>query len=485
MPTMDSLPASVIPCDEVALVDAAILREGELEPLMERAGAALAARAIALAPSGALLVAVGPGNNGGDGLVAARLLAEAGRSVSVLAIGGPPRTALAQQQWQRLPASIARLAAPPTTAPALWIDAVLGAGRRGPLRDELLQVLSVLARLSAPCLAADRVTGQGHPECVPKQVETLCFGLAKQEVVDSPASGRVSVADIGLAERHWAEITPVCLQRFPRHDPDGHKGRHGELLIIGGGPFPGALELACRAAVRSGCDLVRSWTTDGPPLPPTVVVHRQEGPALAPGDADALAALLVRAKAVLIGPGLGRQISAVDAARQAFALAVDLGVPVVVDADGIDACAAQIREHPADENVPLLLTPHGGERQNLLGRGSGWAAVHAFARPNRVVLAKGRVDLVSDGRRWQRHHGGNPRMTVGGTGDVLAGLAAGLLARGCTPFDAARLAVWWTCAAADGLWASDGPCYDALDVIAALPATLRMGLQSQGRWPPI
>jgi NAD(P)H-hydrate epimerase len=111
--------------------------------------------------------------------------------------------------------------------------------------------------------------------------------------------------------------------------------------------------------------------------------------------------------------------------------------------------------------------------------------VHAFARRDRVVLAKGPVDLVSDGRRWQRNPRGNPRMAVGGTGDCLAGLCAGLMARGCTPFDAARLAVLWLTMTADRRWAVEGPCYLPEDLVADLPAVLRDLLTPLDRWPPV
>jgi len=101
------------------------------------------------------------------------------------------------------------------------------------------------------------------------------------------------------------------------------------------------------------------------------------------------------------------------------------------------------------------------------------------------MLGKGVVDLVTDGRRWQRNPRGNPRMAVGGTGDVLAGLTAGLIARGASPFDASRMAVLWITTAADRLWLEQGPCYDADTVIAALPATLRDLLRPLGMWPPM
>jgi hydroxyethylthiazole kinase-like uncharacterized protein yjeF len=258
------------------------------------------------------------------------------------------------------------------------------------------------------------------------------------------------------------------------------------LLVIGGGPFPGALELACRAATMTGCDLVRAWTCDGPILPPTILQHRMSGPILATASAGELTPYAVRAGAVLIGNGLGRDPRAVEAALQAASLCLEMGVPLVLDADGIPACVELLSGAPA--GAPCLLTPHRGEARNLLGLASmaDEEQLHAWASVRRVLLAKAPVDLVSDGWRWQRNRRGNPRLAVGGTGDVLAGLSAGLLARGCTPYDAARIAVLWLTEAGDELWLERGPCWDALDLIARLPATLRRLFGLAGLpWPPL
>ena len=192
----------------------------------------------------------------------------------------------------------------------------------------------------------------------------------------------------------------------------------------------------------------------------------------------------MRASALLIGPGLGRDPGCPEAARQAFSLARDLGVPTVIDADGIAALTHDLREMEASP-VPVVVTPHRAEARNLLGGEPDDHAVHAFARPDRVILRKGAVDLVSNGRRWQRNEHGNPRMAVGGTGDLLAGLTAGLLARGLTPFDAARLAVFWLTDTADGLWAEQGPCYLPEEILPRLGPTLRRHMEALGSWPPV
>lgn len=477
------LPPPLLPLAETALMDeAAVALGADLGVLMENAGAAVARIATGRTPAGPVLVACGGGNNGGDGYVCARLLAEAGRTVAVWPVA-PPASPLCRAAAESLPPTVARLQEPPETAPALVVDALLGAGAHGAPREPMATALRILATLGAPILAIDVPSGLGSPLCLPAAL-TVCLQAAKAELLAQGAPGEFATVDIGVPPAAWQEVQPVCFRRFPPLLRHGHKGMHGEVLVVGGGAFPGALAFACQAAVRTGCDLVRAWTAEGPPLPPTVVAHRQFGAILAPADPGHLTPLLARASAVLLGPGLGRDGASIEAARQAFGLAWEMGVPLVVDADGIAACADLLRDLPAGGG-PVLITPHRGEARTLLGHDPDEEALHAFARPDRVLLAKGPVDLITDGRRWQRNPRGNPRMAVGGTGDVLAGLAAGLLARGCVPFDAARLAVLWATMAGDCLWAEQGPCYDALDLIDALPATLRSLLEPLGMWPPV
>lgn len=480
MPLM-VLPAPVVPMDEVSLIDeAAIALGGDLARLMENAGIALAREATRLAPSGRIVILCGPGNNGGDGYVCARVLHQQGRQVGVWAVTAPA-SPLCRQQADALPAGVTPLTDVPDDA-ALVIDAMLGAGTHGEPREPIAGAIRRLRAARLPVLAADVPSGLGSSLVAPA-VLTVCFQAAKGELLGQPGLGEFKTVDIGIPPAAWMEVQPACLRRFPRHKRHGHKGHHGELLVVGGGAFPGALEFACRAGMMSGCDMVRAWTAEGPPLPPTIVVHRQEGPHLYRAAPEELTPLLVRAGAVLIGCGMGRSGGAHDAAHQAFSLAIDMGIPVIVDADALAILAEAIRDlKPGDHQ--LLLTPHRSEARNLIGS-SDDETIHAFARRDRVVLAKAPVDLITDGRRWQRNPRGNPRMAMGGTGDVLAGLAAGLMARGNTAFDAARMAVMWECIAADELWQEQGPCYDTLQLLAHLPVTLRRLMEPLGLWPPV
>jgi NAD(P)H-hydrate epimerase len=478
-----SLPAPVVPLSETALIDEAAVALGQkLAGLMENAGAALCQEARRLVSEGTVLVACGPSNNGGDGYACARLLAESGRQVQVWPVT-KPRSELCEEQARRLPAVVEVLSGLPDRKPALLVDAILGAGGRGRPREPIASALNALRKLKCPVLAADVPSGLGSELCLPATL-TVCLQVAKVELMRQSGMGEFKTVDIGLLPAAYQEVQPCCMRRFPPLKRSGHKGSHGELLVVGGGVFPGALEFATRAAVMTGCDMVRAWTAEGPPLPPTVVCHRQPGNTLNPADPELLTPLLVRASAVLIGPGLGREPGCGEAAHQVFSLALEMGVPVIVDADAITFLAEPIRKLP-EGDARVLVTPHRGEAQTLLGKTPDEAALHAFARPDRVLLAKGVVDLITDGWRWQQNPRGNARMAVGGTGDVLAGLAAGLMARGASSFDAARMAALWVTAAADTLWPELGPCYDAETLLGRLPATLRSFLEPLGMWPPV
>jgi ADP-dependent NAD(P)H-hydrate dehydratase / NAD(P)H-hydrate epimerase len=478
-----TLPAPIVPMSEVAIIDEAAIELGQdLSQLMESAGAVLAREAERLVPGGAVLIVCGSHNNGGDGYVCARLLAEGGRQVYLWPVQ-PPHSRLCLEQAQRLPPSVLMVDGIPTPTPALCIDAMLGAGIKGRPREPYAIALAKLRHIDCPILSADVPSGIGTELCLPATM-TICFQVAKSELLRQSGVGEFKTVDIGIEPAAYLHVQPACMRRFPLHKRNGHKGSHGELLIIGGGAFPGALEFCARAAVVTGCDLVRAWTAEGPTLPPTIVTHRQEGRILASANPNELTPLLVRASAVLIGPGLGREPAAVEAAQQAFSLAIEMGVPTILDADAIAALHETLRDMPLSD-ARILITPHRSEARTLLGGPATDDSIHAFARTDRVILAKSVVDLVTDGRRWQLNPRGNPRMAVGGTGDVLAGVAAGLMARGASPFDAARMAVLWVTTAGDQLWESHGPCYDALHLIDALPTNLRSLLEPLDLWPPV
>ena len=478
------LPAPIVPMAETSLIDENVVHLGEaLDQLMTRAGMQVAQEAVQLCPEGDFLIVAGSGNNGGDGYVAARTLLEQGRDVSIWPVKAP-KTPLAKQAAEacmRLQPRILHHA--PTEAPSLIIDALLGCGQKGALDEHTVDALTQLRPLAKAVLAIDVPSGLMTRHMLPN-CKTLCLQVAKSEMLARPDVGEFKTVDIGVPPSAYQDIHHTVLRQFPPLLQHGHKGQHGECLVIGGGMYPGALEFASSAALLTGCDLVRVITSDGPPLPPSIIQHRLPGKYLSAIDPDMLSSLLLRAGCMLIGPGLGREPGTSDMARQAFGICYDMGIPIVVDADGISALSHELQELPPGD-TPVVITPHQGEARSLLGNAISQQALHQFARPDRVLMVKGVVDLITNGRRWQRNPRGNPRMAVGGTGDLLSGLTCGLIARGCNSFNAGRMALFWLCSAADELITEFGPCYNPEHIIERLPHTLRRHLRQLGMWPPI
>lgn len=185
----------------------------DLQPVMERAGEALARLAQRIAGTGEILVACGGGNNGGDGYVCARLLAAAGRTVSVWPVM-PPASDLCRLNRDRLPATVTLIKDVQKRKPALIVDAVLGAGTRGALRPPIPAALVALRGTGAPVLAADVPSGINTSDVLPA-VLTVCFQAMKRELRGNTASGECTVVDVGLDPRAWLEVQPSILRRFP------------------------------------------------------------------------------------------------------------------------------------------------------------------------------------------------------------------------------------------------------------------------------
>jgi ADP-dependent NAD(P)H-hydrate dehydratase / NAD(P)H-hydrate epimerase len=468
------LPDAVIPATDVNLIDAAAVSLGcDIGELMQQAGTAVARAIDQQYPDGPILIVCGGGNNGGDGYVAARHLAEHGRAVWCWPVA-PPKSPLCLQAAAKLPDSVRVLQSAPSEQATVIVDAILGAGAAGPLRGQLGTALDQLRRLGAPCVAIDLPTGLDQGVWL-RPCRCLCLGLVKRECLNHGDDLRFHVLDIGLPAASWQDVSISCLQRLPRHRLENHKGQNGRVLVVAGWHFPGALELAARASLASGCDLVHTWGPDSDRLPPELVQHRHQ-------NDNTLAVLVEQVDAVLLGPGLGTDADSTLLAERIWRLSRETGTDLVIDADGLSL----LHQHIQDEPHPgLLLTPHHGEATRLLEETPEPGQMHAWATEKRVVLLKGQTDLITDGMRWQQNPRGNPRLAVGGSGDVLAGLATGLLARGCDRFDAARLAALWLCTAADACWQEQGPCYTPVDLLQQLPGSLReLCRQADIPWPP-
>jgi hydroxyethylthiazole kinase-like uncharacterized protein yjeF len=433
----------------------AIADGNSVETLMERAGAALTEAIECFAGHRPVLVLAGPGNNGGDGYVAARKLAERGVSVRVAALAEPKAeaAAAARSKWS---GDVETLSADTKPAPVL-VDALFGTGLKRAIDPAVSEQLFRLAEGAVLRIACDLPSGcdsnsGAELSAVPTFDLTVTFGALKPSHRLMPSvsrCGRVVLADIGVdAENHWHEIGSPSL---PPLDPEGHKYDRGLVHCLAG-EMPGAIALAATAASRSGAGYVRvSTSLPIPGLPHSIV---QTGDARLNDP---------RIGCILVGPGMGDVPPLLTLALTAYA-------PKVIDADAIGHVGEpeRLRGHDA------ILTPHEGEFRRLFGDLPGSKAERALAAAaasQSVIVYKGPDTLIAgpDGRlgfappvpAW---------LASAGTGDVLAGMIAALRARGMASFEAACAGVWLHGRAAE----IAGPAMIADDLVAAIPDALAL-----------
>jgi hydroxyethylthiazole kinase-like uncharacterized protein yjeF len=450
--------------------------------LMTRAGRAVAGQIRLRWPKpGRATVLCGPGANGGDGYVVAQALSQAGWSVRVL--GMPLRAgsdaAAARARW---PGPVLPLEAAQLDRPDLYVDAMLGTGLTRPPDGQIAAILCRLADAGRPIVAVDAPSGLcldsgvmlgmargALPAAAPRATLTVAFDSPKPGHLlehGPTVCGTLVIADIGLGAFRAGGLARLTAAwpRFDIADPrrraddgrgawlrkqgsGGHKYDHGAALVVAGGPGAGgAARLAARAALRVGAGLV----TLAPPaaamaehaLPPDALMRR------AVDDADALAKLASdrRGMALCIGPGCGvtRAAALLEAVRAAAR-------PAVLDADALTALAKAPGALPPD----CVLTPHGGEFARLFPDLADQLSTDAPSRPKpailreaarrigAVIVLKGPDTVIADPQGRVAIHSDPhiPWLATAGSGDVLAGIITGLLARGLPAFDAACLGV--------------------------------------------
>jgi hydroxyethylthiazole kinase-like uncharacterized protein yjeF len=436
-----------------AVEQAAIAGGTSVEELMERAGAGLAEAAYSFGGTMPALILCGPGNNGGDGYVAASHLSERGLPVRVAALAEPKTDAAkwARGQWK---GEVEQLFADTPGAPLL-IDALFGTGLTRGLDEPVSLLLSELVHEAAVSIACDLPSGVETDSGALLNLlhdydMTVAFGALKPAHLLHPAMhkcGRLVLADIGIdADPSWHEIAPPAL---PPLDPGGHKYDRGLVHALAGA-MPGAIALAAKAAAYAGAGYVRVSTSrpiDGLPSSIVQIDH-------APVNDERIGCLLV-------GPGLGD-------VPQVLTLALTSKAPKVIDADGI----THLGEPERLKDQDAIVTPHEGEFRKLFGDVPGSKperALEAARRSGAVVVYKGPDTLVAspDGRLGfaPRAH---PWLASAGTGDVLAGLIAAMRARGLPAFEAACAGVWLHGRAAE----IAGPQLIADDLAAAIPAAI-------------
>jgi ADP-dependent NAD(P)H-hydrate dehydratase / NAD(P)H-hydrate epimerase len=465
--------------EQVARLEAGAVQRGtSIAQLMEDAGSALAAEAVEwAAPAGRFVALCGQGNNGGDGLVAARKLAQARRSVAVQVIGGPERLkGEPLRNLELLRAAGASAAAVLQVAPGpgdAVIDALFGTGlNRAPQGEyaEAIERISRWRKAGAKVISADLPsglhtdTGRAFTPCVEADA-TVSFGQLKLGQVLEPGAslcGKLKAVDIGLPDPSEERIgAPVAYlleesdarERVPIRAADSHKGTYGHALFVAGSwGKTGAAALAGLGALRAGAGLASIVTRSEAIV--AAMSHAPELMGIALGgqgplvlaDLDALLGAAEGKRSVVIGPGIpvGGETSAL-----LNALLGRIDLPCVLDADGLNAVQGEL-DVLRQAKARLILTPHPGEMARLLRRSTAEvqadrvAAVRALAAgANAVAVLKGARTLIGlpDGTVYVNPTG-NPGMATAGTGDVLSGICGGLLAQGLAPADAAICGVF-------------------------------------------
>ncbi len=452
--------------------------------LMQNAGAAVAGEIARRWPPRPTVVLCGPGNNGGDGFVVARLLAAAGWPVR-LALSGSMEALRGDARhhamlWQR---PVEPLELGVLDEAALVVDALFGSGLRRPLGGEIPRILEAAARRHLPIVAVDVPSGllgdTGESLGAVAAVLTVTFTRKKPGHVLLPGRelcGETVVADIGtsaaLLERlpveTWENDPALWRGDLPQLRASGNKYSRGHALLWGGYPTTGAARMAARAAARAGAGLTTiAVPLEALPIYAAALTSIMVRAAPTPADLDELLADK-RFNALLIGPGAG-----VDAATRARVLAMlATRRAVLLDADAISAFAQDRRNLFGAVSGPCVLTPHDGEFARLFdASGDKLTRARAAARTSgAVIVLKGADTVIAapDGRAVINSNA-PATLATAGAGDVLGGMILGLLAQGMEAFAAAAAGVWLHGAAACDF----GPGLLAEDLPDLLPGVLR------------
>ncbi len=485
---------------EMAVADAATIAAGTPGiVLMDKAGRAVAdAVTRRIRPGQRVLVLCGPGNNGGDGFVAARLLAERGCRVT-LALAGEGAAlkgdaALAAANWT---GAIEAIDGIDPADHDLVIDALFGAGLGRPISGGIATLVERVNASGRTVIAVDVPsgvhgdTGLTEGPAIRADETVTFFRLKPGHLLHPgrPLCGVVTLADIGIAPEivfASGKITPSAFRnapglwraRMPDHAAGVHKYGRGAVAVAAGGlAGVGAPRLGARAALRIGAGLATIICR-----PEALAVHAGRGPdalmQAAAADAPAFAAALAARKldALLIGPALGLDAEA----RSWVEVALRGGMPCVFDADALSHIGAQ-RPGFADllrrRAAPAVLTPHEGEFKRVFGEAGGFEpergklerARQAARQTGAVIVLKGPDTVIAgpDGRA-AINGTGSPALATAGSGDVLGGIVAGLLAQRMPAFEAACAAVWLHGRAGEAL----GMGLIADDLPEALPGLL-------------
>ncbi len=437
-----------------------------------------------------VVVFVGHGGKGGDGLVAARHLASDGAEVTVLLLGENKHEdavanldAVQEMDYTIKIAEVKDFRELKPFEAEVLIDAMLGTGVRGKVREPFATAIKIFneskgfkVSIDVPS-GIDPDTGETLGDYVRPDL-VVTFHDVKPGLMKHPF--KVKVAKIGIPPEAWIYVGPgdLIVRQRPRR-MESKKGDNGRLLVIGGSEtFSGAPTLAALAAMRVGVDLVyvaapeRTAETIAS-YSPDLIAIKLKGKNLSPENLTELLPWIDRANAVVVGPGMGVAEETVEFSKAIVDLLLSKGKLTVLDADALKANRGKVL------SKSFVITPHSGEFRIYFGeeldkdpRKRIEQVINAANKCNCVILSKGYFDVISDGSRFRLNKTGNPGMTVGGTGDTLAGIVGGLMAMGYEPFVAAYLGAFINGLAGSLAYSELGPHLTATDLVMRVPQVM-------------
>ena len=479
--------------------------------LMENAGKGVADFVIKhLNPENVgILVFCGTGNNGGDGFVAARYLARK-YNITLLLCGKERdiKTGISRDNFHKLKKinlkiydidslnKINKL----LSENHVIIDSILGIGLSGSLREPYATIVKKINTVKNKIIiSVDMPTGLGTNTAIKPEFTITFYDI--KDGMNKENSGDIIVTDIGIPKKAIEYVGPGELSvYYPRPKKESHKGDNGKILIIGGGPYIGAPALAGLAALRTGSDLAyiatpkragRAITSFSPLVikpkrlakalatrsPNLIVKELNHEDMLVPEDIDIIDNLIPKIDTLVIGPGLGSEQTTKHAIEKTILKCVKHKKPMLIDADAIQVVGKKLEIIQSSQTV---ITPHVGEFKDLTGLKLSnnlyerKETVEKWAKKLDVtIMLKGPVDIISNGIETKLNDIHNPAMTVGGTGDVLAGIIGAMLSKSVEPFNAARIGAFLNGAAGNAAFKKRSYGLIATDIIEEIPQILK------------
>ena len=437
--------------------------------LMENAGKTVADHIIDTLDPCKIVIFAGTGGNGGDGFVAARHLLNNGYNIELFFIGHPGKIKSPEtlQNWtaiQNINSGLNSLkveiiedssSLKKVDAPVI-VDALLGTGIKGRLKEPISSAIDIINKSEGIKISVDvpsgldPLTGDVQDKAVEADFiltfHKIKVGLKKAAI---RYVGNIILYDIGIPEEAETFLGKGDLLRVIKRDVTSHKGNNGRVLVVGGSrDYSGAPTLAAHAAFKSGVDLVHVACPQSVALPirsysPDFIVHTLSEEIIVEEDVDKIVELSKNVDSVVIGCGMGKDKETASALNE---LVGEIKKPVVFDADALKLLDTELIKKMEND---VVVTPHSAEFKALFGLDipeeleNKMEIISKTSSENKcVVLLKGVLDIISNGKKTRLNKTGNPGMTVGGTGDCLAGLVGGLMAKGHDGFEAACLGAY-------------------------------------------